>query len=533
MNRRQGTMLAAILGSGIVFLDSTVVNVALQRIGEDLPSHFFGALEGVTYVYNGYLLTLSALLILAGALADARGRRLFFLVGLVGFGITSTLCAIAPSLEALVVFRLAQGAAGALLVPGSLAILTSSLEGEELGRAFGLWAGASGATTILGPVVGGILVEEVSWRAVFLINLPLIAVALWATLRHVEESRDVQARSEFDWAGAALAALAVGGLSFGAIYGQQHEWRDAVGPLALAIGAIASVTFLVAMARGRHPLVPLALFRSRNFSVTNISTFLIYGALYVSTYEMAIYVQGTLGYTAAAAGFLSVPGSVLLILFSSRVGTLGARFGPRRFMAVGPALMALGLLWLVRVPSTSLAWVLRPGDPASWLPPTGYLVDFLPGILGFGVGLAIMVAPLTTALMTSLPRENAGIASAVNNAVSRVGPQLLGAVIFVLITASFYAGLASRVPGLDTSSAAVRQAVTPLYQPAASVGAAVVSAAREASTGAFHLAMAGSALLLLAGAIVNAVGIRDEVVLEASAADRHDEPGEEQAAPAM
>jgi EmrB/QacA subfamily drug resistance transporter len=508
-------MLAAILGSGIVFLDSTVVNVALQRIGTDLPSHLFAPLEGESYVYNGYLLSLSALLILAGALADARGRRRFFVIGLIGFGVTSTLCAIAPTLEVLVLCRLAQGAAGALLVPGSLAILTSSLEGEDLGRAFGLWAGASGATTILGPVLGGVLVEEVSWRAVFLINLPLILVALWATYRHVPESRDPRASGQFDWAGAALAAVAVGGLSFGAIYGQQRDWRGIVGPLAIAIGAAASLAFVTWMARGRHPLVPLGFFRSRNFSVTNASTFLIYGALYVSTYEMAIFVQGTLGYTATAAGFLSVPGSVLLILFSSRVGRLGARFGPRWFMAAGPALMAIGLLWLIRVPPDSAAWVLRPGDAVTWIPSVGYLVDFLPGVIVFGAGLAIMVAPLTTALMTSLPRENAGIASAVNNAISRVGPQLIGACVFVAITVSFYSDLGSRLPGVDTASAQFRQAVAPLNPLGASASPQLALAARAASTDAFHLAMATAAILLLAGAAINALGIRDQATVPA------------------
>src|SRR5271157_1358932 len=235
MNRKTGTLLAAILGSGVVFLDSTVVNVALQRIGQDLPSSYFGVLEGQSYVYNAYLLSLSALLILAGALADVFGRRRLFTMGLVGFGITSVLCGLAPNMEILIVLRVLQGAAGALLVPGSLALLTHTFEGAERGRAFGLWAAMSAATVILGPVVGGILVETISWRAVFFLNVPLIAVALWAAWRYVEESRDADAARVFDWAGGVVVALAVGGLTFGAIYGQQHNWQDAVGPIALAI----------------------------------------------------------------------------------------------------------------------------------------------------------------------------------------------------------------------------------------------------------------------------------------------------------
>ena len=509
MNRRTGTLLAAILGSGIVFLDSTVVNVALQRIGQDLPSSHFGVLEGESYVYNAYLLSLSALLILAGALADAYGRRRLFVIGLAGFGISSMLCGFAPNMETLILFRIVQGAAGALLVPGSLALLTNTFEGAERGRAFGLWAAASAATVILGPVVGGILVQTISWRAVFFLNLPLIAIALWASWRYVQESRNPDAGHAFDWLGAGVVALAVGGLSFGAIYGQQHEWRDGVGQVALLVGAVASVLFVILMAFGRHPLVPLGLFRSRNFSVTNLSTFLIYGALYVVGYQQAIFSQGTLGYSAAAAGFIGVPGALLLALLSSRVGALGARFGPRRFMAVGPALMAAGILWLTRIPPGSASWNLQPGDPASWVPPSGYLFDFLPSTILFGLGLAITVAPLTTALMASVPEARSGLASAVNNALSRVGPQLAGALIFVAITGAFYADLSSRAPGIDTSSAQVRQEIPPLNRPDPSVGPALVAAAREASTDSFHLAMGLAAGLLLAGAAVNAVGIRD------------------------
>ena len=509
VNRRTGTLVAAILGSGIVFLDSTVVNVALQRIGQDLPSSNLGALEGESYVYNAYLLSLSALLILAGALADAYGRRRLFVIGLVGFGASSILCGFAPTMETLIVFRIVQGAAGALLVPGSLALLTATFEGAERGRAFGLWAAASAATVILGPVVGGILVETISWRAVFFLNVPLIAIALWASWRYVLESRDPTVGRAFDWLGAGVVALAVGGLSFGAIYGQQHQWRDGVGQIALLVGAVASVLFVVLMARGRHPLVPLGLFRSRNFAVTNLSTFLIYGALYVVGYQQAIFSQGTLGYSAPAAGLIGVPGALFLVLLSSRVGGLAGRFGPRRFMAIGPALMGAGILWLTRIPAGSPVWNLQPGDPATWLPSSGYLIDFLPCTLIFGLGLAITVAPLTTALMASVPESRAGLGSAVNNAISRVGPQLAGALIFVAITGAFYANLSNRVPGLDTSSDQVRQTLPPLNRPDASVGPVLVAAARESSTDAFHLAMGLAAGLLLAGAAVNAVGIRD------------------------
>src|SRR5438132_3047421 len=264
--RKRWTLVAVILGSGIVFLDSTVVNVALPKIGQQLRSHLFGVLEGQSYVYNGYLLTLSAFLILAGALSDYYGRRRMFYLGLIGFGATSLACGLAPNLELLILFRVLQGATGAMLVPGSLSIITATFSGEERGRAFGLWAGASAATTILGPFIGGLLVDSISWRAAFFINVPLVAIALYATARHVEESRDEEATGHFDWLGAAVIAIAVGGLAFGAIRGQQREWKDAAAFIALGLGGVATVAFPFLMARSSHPLVPLSLFRSRNFT---------------------------------------------------------------------------------------------------------------------------------------------------------------------------------------------------------------------------------------------------------------------------
>jgi EmrB/QacA subfamily drug resistance transporter len=506
VTQKRWILAAAVLGSGIVFLDSTVVNVALPRIGRDLPRLFLGVLEGQSYVYNAYLLTLSALLILAGALSDFYGRRRMFLYGLVGFGATSVLCGLAPNMELLVLFRVLQGAAGALLVPGSLALLTANFSGEEQGRAFGVWAGASGATTILGPVIGGLLVDTISWRAAFLINVPLVVLAAWATWQHVPESRDDQATAHFDWIGAAVVALAVGGLAFGAIYGQQRAWRDPVGYIALAIGVVATAALPVLMARSAHPLIPLSLFKSRNFAVTNLSTFLIYGALYVTFYYLVLFQQGTLGYTAAAAGLGGSPGTPFLIFFSARFGSLAAKYGPRWFMAAGPVLMALGVLWFARVPSSSAAWRLSPGDPASYIPPLSWAIDFLPGSIIFGLGIMVMVAPLTTALMTSIPVRNSGVGSAINNAISRVGPQLAGAMIFVFLTASFYSSLAGRVGGADVTSEAFRARVSPLNTPP---DASLISVARDASTSSFHLAMLVGAALLLLGALVNAVGIRN------------------------
>lgn len=513
MTQKRWILTAAVLASGIVFLDSTVVNVALPRIGRDLPRSFLGVLEGQSYVYNAYLLTLSALLILAGALTDYFGRRRVFVIGLIGFGATSVLCGLAPTMELLVLFRILQGAAGAFLVPGSLALITANFSSEEQGRAFGVWAGASGVTTIIGPLLGGLLVDTISWRAAFFINVPLIAIAVWAATTHVPESRDERASPHFDWLGAAVVGLAVGGLSFGAIYGQQRAWRDPLGYIALGIGLAAAIALPILMLRSAHPLIPPSLFRSRNFTVTNVSTLLIYGALYVSIYYLGLFQQGTLGYTAAAAGASGIVGSLFLIFLSSRFGGLAGRFGPRWFMAAGPAIMALGLLWWTRVPASSVPWMLRPGNVSSYVPTGSWFVDFLPGLFLFGLGLSITVAPLTTALMTSVPVQNSGLGSAINNAISRVGPQLAGALIFIFLTASFYAELARRLPGVDVAAASFRRQVSPLNTP---TDGQLVAVVRDASTSSFHLAMWIGVGLLVAGAMVNAAGIQNRAGVTAA-----------------
>ncbi|CAN5691201.1 MFS transporter [soil metagenome] len=509
MARKRGTMIAVVLGSAVVFLDTSVVNLALPRIGEDLPSDLLGTLEAQSYVAYGYFVTLSALLILAGGLTDFHGRRKMFSIGLLGFAATSLLCGVAPSMEFLIVARVMQGAAGALVVPGSLSIITASFEGEERGRAFGVWAGASAATTILGPFVGGLLVNTISWRMAFLVNLPLLAIAYLATMRYVPESRDPDATGHFDWLGSLVIVLVVGGLAFGTIRGQQQGWGEPVAVVSLVVGAIAAVAFPFLMVRRRDPLVSPRLFRSRNFTVTNLSTLVIYGALYVSLTFQGIFLIGTLGYNEQAAGVAGIPATLLLVLFSTRFGKLAARHGPRLFMTIGPATMALGVLWFARIPSDSEGWVLGGGAAASFVPPADYFVDLLPGLLVFGAGLMMMVAPLTTALMTSVPEHNAGVASAINNTISRVGSPLVTAVIFVAVASSFYASIARQVPDADVDSAAFRADVAPLNQPSQRESPEIRAAARSASTEAFHLAALVSAGLLLVGAAINGVGIRN------------------------
>ena len=509
------TLLAAILASGIVFLDSTIVNLALKKIGEELPTTTLGVLEGQAYVISGYLAVLAALLIVAGALADVYGRRRIFIVGLIGFGVTSILSGIAPSLEFLVVARVLQGAAGALLVPGSLAIITATFEGQQRARAFGLWAAATSALTLLGPVLGGLVVDNVTWRLAFLINAPLVGLALWASWRYMAESRNPDASKHFDWLGSLVGAIAVGGLAFGAIRGEKSLWTDSLAFVSLGIGAVCLVLFPILMATRPNPLVPLSLFRIRDFAVINLATFLIYGALYVGFGYSALLLQGTLGYTAVGAAIIGLPAGVLLTLLSARIGSLSGRFGPRIFLVAGSALMAAGQLWYARIPATSKPWLADLGDPGTLVPPADVLIDVLPAVLLGGVGISLIVAPLTSTLMSSIPSRNSGLGSAINNALSRVGQPLLGAVIFIAITSSFYSGLASRVPGLDPADPNVRAAIVPLNPPKPGTPPEQVAAAKEASVDAFHLASLVSAGLLLAGALTSFVGLRGKTTAAA------------------
>jgi EmrB/QacA subfamily drug resistance transporter len=519
--RQRWTMLAAILGSSIVFLDGTIVNVALPKIGQELPATAIGVLEGQTYVNSGYLAVLAALLILGGAISDRYGRKRVFAVGLLGFGATSVLCGLAPSLEALVLFRLAQGMAAALLVPGSLALITSSFEGSALARAFGIWAAATSAATLLGPVIGGLLVQYITWRVAFFINVPLAVVALLGLSRGVGESIREGASGRFDWLGSVDVVLAVGGLSFGLIRGQQKAWSDPVAWAAIGVGLVALVLFPVLMSRRKDPLVPLELFRNRRFAVINLATFLIYGALYVYLGYSAIFVQGTLGYSVVAASIIGLPVSIMLTLLSTKVGSRAGRIGARPFLVTGPLIMAAALLWYARIPASSTAWQADLSEPSSLIPPASTLIDILPAMILFGLGISLVVAPLTSTLMSSIPLARAGLGSAINNAISRVGSPLIGALVFIAITTSFYNSLAAQT-GVDPNDPHLRASIAPLNPPPKDSPQAVVDATRAASTDAFRLALLVSAALLGIGAAVNHVGLRETAagsVTEAAAAE--------------
>ncbi len=500
-------LLATIAASGMVFLDGTVVNVAIRRIGEELPSTVLGTLEAQAYITSGFLAVLAALLILGGALADKYGRRRIFLIGLGGFGLTSVLCGMAPSLEFLVVTRLAQGAAGALLVPGSLSIITAAFEGPQRGRAFGIWTAATSGLLIFGPLIGGVLVDTLSWRAAFLINVPVAALALFATWRYVPESRDPDAPERLDWLGSVVIAVAVAGVLFGLIRGTESNWSEAAAWIALGLGIVASIAFPVLMLKRENPLIPLSLFRRRTFTVINLATFVIYGALYVSQFLVSLFVQGSLGYTAFGAALVALPGGIALALGSTAVGSLAARVGVRPFLVAGPAIMAASRLWLARIPWDSAAWDARPSDPASWLPPGSAVVDVLLPNLLFGLGLMLVVAPLTTALMGSIPTANAGLGSAINNAISRVGQPLVLAVLFLVISTTFYGTLSSEAPSLGGQG--VDSAYQPLNRPPPSASGQEVEATTKASTQAFQLAMLATTLLLGLGAAISGLGLRE------------------------
>lgn len=507
-DRQRWTLVATIIGSGTVFLDGTIVNTALPRIGQELPASIVGVLEGQAYVVSGYLGVLAAFLILGGALSDHFGRRRIYALGLAGFGITSGLCGLSPSLEWLVIFRLLQGAAGALLVPGSLSLITQAFQGAERSRAFGIWAASTSALTVLGPIVGGTLVDTIGWRVAFLINVPLLTIAVWVALRHIEESRDSETAGRFDWLGAIVAALAVGGLSFGLIRGQAQAWADGAAWIAIGVGAVALILFPILMAVRPHPLVPLGLFRSRAFTAINLATFFVYGALYVTLGYQSLVLQNALGYTATAAAVVGLPIGIFLAVLSTHVGTLAGRIGARPFLIVGPLLMAASLLWLARLPADSAPWRAAIGTPETLIPPIDVLIDVEPFVLLFGIGISLIVAPLTSTLMGSIPARYSGLGSAINNSIARVGQPLLGAIIFIAISATFYSGLGSLDSSLDTSSASVRTAFQPLNLPPATATPEQADAAKRASIDAFRLAMLVSAGLLVIGSAVSWFGLR-------------------------
>jgi EmrB/QacA subfamily drug resistance transporter len=398
---------AAVLGSGIAFLDGTVVNTALPAIASD----FDVGLSSLQWVLTSYLLTLGSLLVLGGSLGDLFGRRKVFSVGLAGFAVSSVLCGLAPNAALLIGARAVQGVAAALLVPGSLAIVSASFHPDDRGRAIGAWSGLAGITSAIGPFLGGWLIDSVSWRFVFFVNVPLVAVAIWITSRHVPETRDPDATGQVDVAGAAALSAGLAGIVYALIEGPAHGWTAL--PTALgALGVAALLAFVVIETRSRAPMVPLGVFRSRQFSGANLVTFAVYAALGAATFLLVVHLQEDLGYSALLAGAALLPISALMFVFSARVGALAQAIGPRGLMTAGPLVAAAGL---------ALLTLAEPG--------ASYVAGVLPGVFVLGVGLTLTVAPLTAAVLAAIEDEHAGIASAINNAVARVAQLLAVAVL--------------------------------------------------------------------------------------------------------
>ncbi|MFI2710419.1 MFS transporter [Micromonospora sp. NPDC018662] len=413
----RGTLLAAILASGMVFLDSTVVNVALPRLGAELKA----TVAGLQWTVNGYLLMLAAFVLLGGALGDRFGRRRIFLLGVVWFAAASVLCGLAQGTGWLIAARFLQGAGGALLTPGSLSVLQASFHPDDRGRAIGTWSGLSGVSTALGPLVGGWLIDALSWRWIFFVNLPLAVGVVLATMRWVPESRDeavsrTGGHGGFDVAGALLGALALGGVTYALIDAPARGASPAVLAAALVGLAAVAVFVLVERRRGDTAMLPTGLFSSRLFSVLNVFTVVVYAALGGFTFFLAVYLQNVVGWSALLTGLATVPMTLLLLVGSPRAGALSARIGPRLPLTVGPVVAAAGLLLLRRV-----------GPGAS------YWVDVLPGVALFGAGLTLVVAPLTTSVLGAVADRFAGVASGFNNAASRAGGLLAVAALPLLV----------------------------------------------------------------------------------------------------
>ncbi len=403
-------LAVAVAGSGMAFLDGTVVNVALPDIGRD----FDASTSALQWILNGYLLTLASLILLGGSLGDRYGRRRIFSLGVMLFTAASALCAAAPNVELLIAARLLQGIGGALLTPGSLALIEASFRPTDRARAIGAWSGLGGVAAAIGPLVGGYLIGAISWRAIFLINIPLGAFVVWAAARHVPESRDPGATGKLDLLGSVLAAVGLAGTTYALIEAPEKGASAAI--LVTGIGGLAAlVAFFVHEHRTANPMLPLSIFASRQFSAANAVTFVVYAALGGVFFLLVSFLQISMGYTPIEAGSASLPVTGLMLVFSARAGGLAQRIGPRVPLTVGPLVIALGLAWL------SMA---APGD--------SYLTGILPAVTVFGIGLTLVVAPVTATVLAAADANHSGIASGVNNAVARVAGLLAVAVLPVI-----------------------------------------------------------------------------------------------------
>ncbi len=455
MSRRQRlTLVAAILGSGVAAVDGSIVNVALPAIERDLG----GGLPAQQWVSNAYLLALGSLILIGGSLGDIYGERRIFALGVAGFGLLSLACALAPTIEALIAARALQGAAGALLTPSSLAIIVAAFSPEERGAAIGSWTAWGGIAVIAGPLAGGWIVDQVSWRWIFALNVPLVLVTLALVFAAVPRATRVAGR-RVDVTGAALCVVGLGGLVFALIEQPRYGRQSAAIDVPLLVGIVAFCSFLFYERRAAEPMLKLELFAQRNFAVANLETLTMYAGLSILFFFLVIFLQQVAGYSALRSGLTTVPVTLMMFALSRRFGALADRYGPRFFMGAGPLIAAAGILLLLRAGLD-----------------TSYIRDLLPGLLVFSLGLSMTVAPLTATVMADADERDAGIASAINNAVARVAG-LVGVSVIGVVVASTLVG--------DTF------------------------AADAASVRAFHQAIAICAALIAAGGIAGALGIRN------------------------
>ncbi len=401
-------LVATVLGSGLAMLDSTVVNIALPTIGKD-----FGAgLSSLQWVVNAYTLTLAGFLLLGGALGDRFGRRRAFVTGVVWFAGASLLCAISPNATVLIAARALQGLGAALLTPGSLAILEASFVPDDRAAAIGAWSGLGGIMTAIGPFLGGWLVQSASWRWIFVINIPFAAVVVWAGIRHVPESKNDHAPPGLDVTGAVLTIIGLAGVIAGLTSGPERGWSSPAVLIPLLGGLLFLGAFLRVEQRSPHPLVPLAIFRAKQFSAANLVTFVVYAALAGAFFLLPIQLQTVVDYSPIASGAALLPVTLIMLFGSARAGRLATRIGPRIPMSLGPVIAGCGLLLMTRIGAGSTYWV-----------------DVFPGVVVFACGLSLTVAPLTATVLGAAPEQFAGVASAVNNDVARTAGLIAVAVL--------------------------------------------------------------------------------------------------------
>jgi EmrB/QacA subfamily drug resistance transporter len=490
-------LVAAILGTTVVTVDATVVNVALPAIEDDLG----GGLAGQQWTSNAYLVTLGSLLLIGGSLGDLFGERRVFALGVGGFGVTSVLCAVAPTIELLVVARALQGVSGALLTPAALAVIVAVFPPDERGRAVGAWTAWGGIGTVLGPLIGGQLVDSASWRWIFAINVPIVAVTMLLTLRVVPAGRERAAGARVDAVGAALCASGLAAMTFGLIEQPLRGWGDPAVYLPLVLGALLFVAFLAWETRTDRPMLPLALFRRRNFAIGNVETFSMYAGLGVLFFLLVLYLQQVAGYSALAAGTASLPVTIVMFLLSTRFGALADRYGPRFFMGVGPLVAAAGLALFLRLDAD-----------------VDYAADLLPGLLVFALGLSMTVAPLTATVLADADERNAGVASGVNNAIARTAALVAIAGVGALAAAAYGSKLEDEL-GRTASRPQVAAAIDEAKkQPLAEVevaGAApavreeLARATETSSVEAFRVGIGISAALVALGGLLGLAGLRN------------------------